>query len=261
MKDLKITLIQSNLHWEDKDKNLAMFSKKIASVNEDTDIIILPEMFSTGFTMNASKMAEDMNGDAVRWMKEQALKKNCIITGSLIIKEDKNYFNRLIWMRPDGFEYYDKRHLFSYAGEDKTYSRGNNKLIVTHNDWRIHPLVCYDLRFPVWSRRTKNNDYDLIIYVANWPERRVHAWKQLLIARAIENQSYVAGLNRTGNDGNNIFHSGESSVIDFKGDQIIDVNNKEEFIQTSTLTKNNLDEYRKQFAFFQDGDEFELRRT
>jgi len=259
MHDLKITLIQSNLHWENKEKNLEMFSEKIASVKDETDLIILPEMFSTGFTMNAEMMAEEMNGNTVRWMKDHALKKNCIITGSLIIKEDNKFYNRLIWMKPDGIEYYDKRHLFSYAGEDKTFSKGINKLIIKYKGWRIHPLVCYDLRFPVWSRRTTNNDYDLMIFVANWPERRIHAWKQLLIARAIENQCYVAGLNRSGNDGNNIYHSGDSAVIDFKGDSLLTVNTKEEFILTTTLSKNNLEEFRKQFAFFQDGDEFEIR--
>ena len=258
MSDLKITLIQTDLFWEDKESNLSMLEGKILSVREETDLIILPEMFSTGFSMNAASMAENMDGNSVRWMKDLTVKKNCVITGSLIIKEGNNYFNRLIWMRPDGFEYYDKRHLFSYAGEEKIYSKGENKIIVTLKGWRILPLVCYDLRFPVWSRRNKKSDYDLLIYVANWPERRIHAWKQLLVARAIENQSYVAGVNRTGNDGNEINHSGESAIIDFKGENISKVNANDNFISTQTLSKDTLEIFRKQFAFFQDGDEFEI---
>lgn len=255
---LTITLIQTNLHWENKEKNMAMFSEKISSIRESTDLIILPEMFTTGFTMNASALAEEMNGPTIRWMKEIAIKKNCVITGSLIIKEGDKYFNRLIWMRPDGFEQYDKRHLFSYADEDKTYSKGENKIIVTLKGWRILPLICYDLRFPVWSRNTKNSNYDLMIYVANWPERRAYAWKQLLIARAIENQSYVAGLNRTGNDGNDIFHTGESALIDFKGENILKENPNENFILTQVLSKESLENFRKQFAFSRDADEFNI---
>ena len=258
MSDLRLTLIQTNLHWEDKEKNLSMFSEKISSIREETDVIILPEMFTTGFTMNAVKLAESMDGISVKWMQDIAIKKNCVITGSLIIKEGDKYFNRLIWMSSDGFEYYDKRHLFSYAGEDKTYGKGKNKIIITLKGWRILPLVCYDLRFPVWSRRIKKNEYDLLIYVANWPERRIHAWKQLLIARAIENQSYVAGVNRTGNDGNDIFHSGESAIIDYKGENISTANANEDFIYTQSLSKENLDNFRRQFAFFQDGDDFEI---
>jgi omega-amidase len=258
MSDLKITLIQNNLSWENKDANLSMFEEKINSVNENTDIIILPEMFSTGFTMNAKDMAETMDEKSVRWMKEMSVKKNCIITGSLIIKEENKFYNRLIWMTPDGFQIYDKRHLFSYAAEEKTYKAGENKLIVEYKGWRIHPLVCYDLRFPVWSRRTNTQDYDLLIYVANWPERRVYAWRQLLIARAIENQCYVAGLNRIGNDGNNIYHSGESDVLNFKGESLISADKKTEFVETVSLSKTDLDEFRKHFAFFQDRDDFRI---
>lgn len=258
MSDLKITLIQNNLHWENKENNLALFSGKITSIREETDLIILPEMFSTGFTMNSITMAEKMDGPSIQWMKDVAVKKNCVVTGSIIIKEGENYFNRLIWMSPDGFEYYDKRHLFSYAGEDKTYHPGKNKIIKTLKGWRILPLICYDLRFPVWSRRNKKEDYDLLIYVANWPEKRIYAWKQLLIARAIENQSYVIGLNRTGNDGNNIFYSGDSAIIDFQGEKILNMNANEDFTFTQTLTKVPLENFRNQFAFFQDGDDFTI---
>ncbi len=258
MPDLKITLIQSNIHWENKENNLALFSGKIASIREETDLIILPEMFSTGFTMNAVTMAETMDGPSIQWMKDVAIKKNCVVTGSIIIKESEKYFNRLIWMSPDGFEFYDKRHLFSYAGENKTYHSGKNKIIKTLKGWRILPLICYDLRFPVWSRRNKKNDYDLIIYVANWPEKRIYAWKQLLIARAIENQSYVVGINRTGNDGNNIFYSGDSTIIDFKGEKILNINVHEDFTFTQNLTKDTLENFRNQFAFLQDGDDFTI---
>ena len=258
MTDLKITLIQSNLHWEDKEKNLQMFSEKISSIREETDIIVLPEMFSTGFTMNAGSMAEKMNGITVNWMKEISEIKNCVVTGSLIIEEDGKYFNRLIWMQPDGLDFYDKRHLFSYAGEDKTYNQGKNKIVKTVKGWKVMPLVCYDLRFPVWSRRSKQNDYDLLIYVANWPEKRVFAWQQLLIARAIENQCYVAGLNRTGNDGNDFYHSGESAVLNFLGENVLKMNANEEFVHTAILSKDDLENFRKQFAFFQDGDEFNI---
>jgi omega-amidase len=259
MQDLRITLIQSNLHWENSELNLQMFSEKINAIKEETDIIVLPEMFSTGFTMNAKQMAESMEGTTVQWMKKMSEKKNCIITGSIIIKEDNKFYNRLLWITPEKISFYNKRHLFSYAGEDKTYTGGDKKIIVHYKGWNILPLVCYDLRFPVWNRRTNNDNYDLIIYVANWPERRIHAWKQLLIARAIENQCYVAGLNRVGNDGNNIYHSGESAVIDFKGEQLLIIDNKQEFISTTTLSKNNLDEFRKHFAFFQDADSFEIK--
>ena len=259
MSDLKITLIQADLFWEEKEKNLAILFEKISSIREETDLIILPEMFSTGFTMNAAKLAETMDGPSVKWMKEIAISKKCAVTGSLIIKDGDKYFNRLIWMTSDNIQYYDKRHLFSYAGEDMTYGKGDTKIIVTLKGWRILPLICYDLRFPVWSRRTKKEDYDLIIYVANWPERRIHAWKQLLFARAIENQCYVAGVNRIGNDGNEIFHSGESGIIDFKGENIFNGNTNEAFIFTQTISKEHLTNFRKQFAFFQDGDSFEIK--
>src|SRR5205085_2232368 len=193
MEDLRITLVQTNLHWENKKENLRLFSALIKNIKEKTDIITLPEMFSTGFTMNASNLYGGMNDEAVQWMRDIATEKNCVVTGSLIIGENGKYYNRLVWMTPDGIDTYDKRHLFSLAKEDDTFTPGNKKIIKTVKGWKILPLVCYDLRFPVWSRRTDDENYDLIIYVANWPERRVHAWKQLLMARAIENQCYVAG--------------------------------------------------------------------
>ena len=258
MENLKISIIQSSLVWEDREKNLLNFSEKISAIKEEIDLILLPEMFSTGFSMNASALAEKMDGLSIQWMKKIALEKNCTIAGSLIIEENGNYFNRLIWMKPNGYEYYDKRHLFSLAGEEKTYKAGEKKIIVELKGWRILPLICYDLRFPVWSRRSKKSDYDLLLYLANWPEKRIYAWKQLLLARAIENQSYTIGLNRFGNDGNQIFHSGDSAVIDFKGEYLDKVNNIGEFTKTYTLSKEPLDIFRKQFAFFSDSDSFEI---
>ncbi len=259
MQDLKVSILQSNLFWEDREKNLLAFSEKISAIREETDLILLPEMFSTGFSMNATALAEKMDGPSIQWMKKIAQEKNCIIAGSLIIEENGNYFNRLIWMTPDSYEYYDKRHLFSLAGEEKTYTAGTKKIILSVKGWRILPLICYDLRFPVWSRRSKKSDYDLLLYLANWPERRIYAWKQLLIARAIENQSYTIGLNRYGNDRNQIFHSGDSAVIDFMGENLDKERSSGEFSKTYTLPKEPLDFFRKQFAFFLDSDDFEIK--
>ena len=257
--NLAITLIQSALHWENIDANLKMFSGKIESLKEHADIIILPEMFSTGFTMNAAALAEPPAGKTVSWMQEMAAEKKCVITGSLIIKEENSYFNRLIWMNADGsYLSYDKRHLFRLAHEEKTYTAGNRKVIIELKGWRILPLICFDLRFPVWSRRVKSGDYDLLIYAANWPERRINAWNQLLIARAIENQCYVAGLNRVGNDGNDIYHSGESAVINFKGENLSGIPAHEECMETITLIKKDLQEFRQQLPFIEDADDFTL---
>lgn len=269
MTPLKITIIQSNLYWENIDQNLDMFSQKISSIKEKTDLIILPEMFTTGFTMNAKTCAEDPMGKTMQWLRAKASEKNCVITGSMIIKDKapsasektlgEAFYNRLIWMQPDGTsEHYNKRHLFRLADEEKTYSTGNKKIVMEINGWKICPLICYDLRFPVWSRRTKQEDYDLLLYVANWPERRIHAWKQLLIARSIENQSYVAGVNRVGNDGNGMNHPGFSSVIDFKGEQLSKSIPGDEFVETVSLDKEVLLDFRKHFPFDRDADEFRI---
>ncbi len=259
MTDLKISLVQAELYWEDIDKNLEMFSRKISSIDAATNLIILPEMFNTGFTMNAKSCAEEMSGKTIEWLHSTAKEKSSVITGSVIIKEKGKFYNRLIWMNPDGtFQVYDKRHLFRLAEENKTYTPGNKKIITEINGWKICPLICYDLRFPVWSRRTKQEDYDLLIYVANWPERRIHAWRQLLIARAIENQSYVAGVNRVGDDGHKIYHSGYSAAVDFKGEQMSKMNSGEESVETVSLNKEALLEFRKHFAFADDADEFRI---
>lgn len=261
MKDLNITLIQTSLHWENIDKNLEMFEQKISSIQEATDLIILPEMFLTGFTMNAASSAEDMNGKAVQWMRKTAKEKNCPIVGSLVIKETGHFYNRLVWMFPDGnYKTYDKRHLFRMAEEQQTYTAGNEKIIVELNGWKICPLICYDLRFPVWSRNQASMQYDALIYVANWPERRSYPWKQLLIARAIENQCYVIGVNRIGNDGNSVYHSGDSMVLNLKGEIISKTKPHEESIETVSLSFSALEEYRKIFPVALDGDKFSIEK-
>ena len=255
---MKITLIQPNLFWENKEKNLASLKEMILKDSTPTDLIILPEMFSTGFTMNAKTYAEKMDGPSIKWMSELAKEKKCAVTGSLILEDSGNFYNRLIWMNSTGHLSYDKRHLFSYAKEDETYTAGNKKLIVELNGWKICPLICYDLRFPVWSRRTNEENYDLLIFVANWPERRNLAWKTLLPARAVENQSYVVGVNRIGDDGNNIYHSGDSAAYNFKGELITKILPDKESIETIELNIEELHEFRKQFAFANDADRFKI---
>lgn len=261
MEDLRITIIQTELHWENASANRLMFEKHFEDISQTTDIIVLPEMFTTGFTMNASSNAETMNGETVTWMRNHAQKKNCVITGSIIISEGGKYFNRLIWMKPDGnFESYDKRHLFRLSSEEKIFSQGNKKLIATVNGWKICPMVCYDLRFPVWSRRTVEENYDVLIYSANWPGRRIYAWQQLLPARAIENQAYVAGVNRIGMDGNDVEHPGESAAYNFRGEKISKSEKDKESVETIVLSHSALESFRRLHPFEQDADDFELKQ-
>jgi omega-amidase len=259
MANLTITLIQTNLFWEDKKANLELLQKKIESISEKTEVVILPEMFSTGFSMKPEKFAEKMNGETVQWMKRISFERKIIITGSIIIEENGNYFNRLIWMLPNGeLGIYDKRHLFAYGDEHAHYKAGNKKLIASVKGWKINLQVCYDLRFPVWARQAPGdleNKYDLLLYVANWPEKRSTPWKALLQARAIENQCFVAGVNRVGEDGNKIYYSGDSMVIDPLG-EIIYQKNKEEDIFTYTLYKEKVEETRNHFPFWKDADLF-----
>ncbi len=257
MQDLRITLVQTALHWEKAAENRKHFDELLLGLKPgSTDLVVLPEMFSTGFSMQPYVLAETMEGPTVIWMLQKAVELRAVITGSIIINDKGHYYNRLIWMRPDGTHAtYDKRHLFSLAGEEKYYTAGKDRLIVELNGWRICPLVCYDLRFPVWSRNRK--EYNLLLYVANWPERRSYAWKQLLIARAIENQSYVAAVNRIGNDGNQVSHSGDSAIIDPLG-EVTFTQAHEPFIQTFTLSHAHLTEVRDKFRFLDDGDEFEV---
>jgi len=257
MQDLKIALVQSQLHWEDVDANLKTFEGRIKAIPEPVDIIVLPEMFSTGFSMNPSKLFETMNGKAVNWMKTTAKKANAVITGSLIIEENGHYYNRLIWMQPNGsFEYYDKRHLFSMAGEEKVFTPGDKKLIVTVKGWKICPMVCYDLRFPVWVRNVEN--YDLLIFAANWPDKRIEHWRKLLQARAIENQCFVAGVNCVGKDGNGIEYSGHSLWVNSQG-EIQEEAISEEKTMIATLNEESLIFTRRYMPFLNDRDEFQLK--
>ena len=255
--ELTISLVQTELHWENPGKNLEMFSRLLSADDLVTDLIVLPEMFNTGFTMKSSVFAEEMSGTTVSWMRKKAFEKNCVITGSLIIKENESFYNRLIWMMPDGnYHYYDKRHLFRMAGEHNFFTAGKEKVITTLKGWKIRPLICYDLRFPVWSRN--KNDYDLLIYTANWPEKRSFAWKNLLISRAIENLSYVAGINRVGSDGNEILYSGDTAIIDPKGNYIATSRQFENEIITINLSYDELQDFRKSFPANLDADDFKI---
>ena len=258
MSTLIITGIQSSLQWEDKEANLQMFEEKIFSISQPTEIVVLPEMFSTGFSMQPKKLAEPMDGETVEWMKQIAAKKKIILTGSVIIEEDRNFYNRLVWVLPNGqIGYYDKRHLFAYGDEDQHYTAGKKRLIASVKGWKINLMVCYDLRFPVWSRQQGDFEYDVLIYVANWPERRVHAWTTLLRARAIENQSYVIGVNRTGDDGNKIPYTGESMAVNPMG-EILYHKNDEEDVFTVTLDRSDLEKTREKFPFWKDADQFKI---
>lgn len=262
MSALTISLIQSSLFWEDKEKNLGQFSQKIADLPAGTQVVVLPEMFSTGFSMKPEQLAETMDGAVVSWMRSTAGQYRKVITGSVIIEEEGQYFNRLVWMLPDGTCYhYDKRHLFAYAGEDKHYSAGDKRLIVQVNGWKICLQVCYDLRFPVWARQKPADgtpaEYDILIYVANWPQRRAHPWQVLLQARAIENQCYVLGVNRVGEDGNGMLHSGDSMIVDPLGNPLWHESGIEA-IGTYTFQKEELEKVRQQFPFLEDADRFLL---
>lgn len=255
---LNITIIQPDIVWENKEANLANYEKCISEIKDKREVVILPEMFSTGFSMNPELLAETMEDPSVQWMKDIAAKYRCILAGSLIIEENGNYFNRLIWMQPNGtYGVYDKRHLFAYAGEDEHYTAGEKRLIASVKGWKICLLVCYDLRFPVWSRNQPEGAYDLLVYVANWPERRSLAWKALLKARAIENQCYCVGVNRVGDDGNNIHYSGGSSVFGPLGETIWQ-NENEIITHTVSLDKDILVKTRESLPFLKDGDKFLL---
>lgn len=254
---LIVTVIQSNLFWEDVDKNLNQLQRKIDLSADSMDLIVLPEMFTTGFTMNPEAFAEHHEGKGLSWMKKIAIEKRVAIVGSISVKENEHYYNRLYWVFPDGsYQFYNKRHLFSMGNEPNHYLSGEAKIIIEYKGWRILPLVCYDLRFPVWSRNTKNNPYDVLIYVANWPAVRSYPWKHLLIARAIENQCFVIGVNRVGEDVNKISHSGDSLVINARGEIINNILDNEEKLETTQLKKLELIEFRKAFPVLNDGDDF-----
>jgi len=256
MENLKITTVQDILHWEDVAANLAMYDLKLEGLEGRTDLVILPEMFTTGFSMNAPAVAETMDGTAVQWMAQKAKALGAVVMGSLIIREAGSFFNRFVWMQPDGnFQYYDKRHLFTMAKEQETYMAGTRKLIAEWKGWKVCPLVCYDLRFPVWARNVEH--YDLLVYVANWPSTRSHHWRQLLVARAIENQAYVAGVNRIGHDAKGFQYSGDTSVIDYSGQVMYQVSGAED-VFTCELSKKDMEAYREKLHFLPDQDEFKI---
>ncbi|MFT3909766.1 MAG: amidohydrolase [Ferruginibacter sp.] len=265
MSSITISTIQTNLHWENKRANLDMLEEKINNLRQKTEIIVLPEMFTTGFSMNAATMAETMDGTTMEWMRRLSTENRVILTGSLIIEEAGNYYNRLIWMLPNGeMGHYDKRHLFAYSKEDQFYHAGEKRLICSVKGWKFNMQICYDLRFPVWARQTPNEqkeaEYDVLVYVANWPERRSHAWKTLLCARAIENQCYVVGVNRVGRDGNDIYYSGNSLIIDPLGEVLYHMADEED-VFTITLEREKLAEVRNKFPFLKDGDQFRVMNS
>jgi omega-amidase len=259
MQDLTIALIQSDLHWESPAANRAMFEEKIWQLDRAVDVVVLPEMFTTGFTMNAKVMAEPMNLHTFKWMKQMAAHTHAAVCGSYIVQEEGRFYNRFLWMNPDGtFLHYDKKHLFRMAGEHEVYDSGEEQLIVNYKGWKLCPLVCYDLRFPVWSRNV-DNAYDVLLYVANWPEARVHAWNTLLKARAIENSAYTIGVNRLGEDGLQIPYSGHSVAVDFKGEYLLNMH-QEETIGYVTLSAQELAHYREKFPSWKDADHFTLHK-
>ncbi len=256
--ELQIAIIQADLAWEDAQKNRISFSKKMKEINIPVDVILLPEMFTTGFSMTPKKLAESMTGETVVWMQEMARSMDAAIAGSVIIEEEGQFYNRMLFVHPDGnIDCYDKRHAFTLAGEDKEYATGNSLTIVEYKGWRICPLICYDLRFPVWSRNTQN--YDVLLYVASWPKPRINAWNSLLKARAIENMSYCIGVNRVGVDPNGYEYSGNSAAIDFLGNEMTALSENNETVLYATLQKEKLIALRSKLNFLNDKDTFVVK--
>lgn len=257
MQDLKIALVQTELIWQNAEQNRNQFLEKINTLKEQVDIIVLPEMFTTGFSMQPQKNAETMQGETVKWMQKLALEKQIAIAGSVIILEKEKYYNRFLFVHPSGeINQYDKRHLFTLAGEDEIYTSGKEKLLVNYKEWEICPLICYDLRFPVWSRNVEN--YDVLLFVANWPKPRINAWNTLLRARAIENMCYTIGVNRIGTDANNLEYNGHSAAYNCLGEKISTNNEDMAFIEVVSLNKNHTSEVRRKLNFLNDKDEFKL---
>jgi len=269
MQDIKIAIIQTELLWEDIPGNLLHFDQKISSIKETVDLIILPEMFNTAFSMNPAVCAEIPDGGSVQWMKKKAKERNCVIVGSILTKENNKYYNRLIWMMPDGgYQHYDKKHLFRFAGEHKIFSSGNKKITATVKGWNMRPLVCYDLRFPVWSMNTFKAlsdgqeggkfEYDCLVYIANWPDKRRNAWIALLIARAIENQSYVIGVNRIGTDCKGNSYTGDSMIIAPTGNILLQIPVNKECTEVFTLSYSEIQSFRDYFSVAPDWDKFTI---
>jgi predicted amidohydrolase len=258
MNDLNVGMIQTGLIWEDARANRDRFDQKLDQLPKDTHIAVLPEMFTTGFSMQPERLAEQNDGPTVNWMKSRAARYDMLLMGSVIIREKSNYFNRMFVVFPDGtFQYFDKRHLFRMGEENKHYTAGNRRMVVSYKGWRILPLICYDLRFPVWSRN--RGDYDALVYVANWPQVRRHVWNTLLAARALENQCYVIGVNRIGEDGQGLSYSGDSMVLHPKGHSISQTQPKEESVERVTLSMEELERFRAKFPVGKDADDFEIK--
>jgi len=264
MQDLRISLVQGNTRWHDPAGNRDYYAALLAPLAGHTDLVILPETFTSGFSNDAIDQAEDMTGPTVAWIQAQARALGAAVTGSVQLRVDGKVYNRLLWATPEGeLQYYDKRHLFRYGGEHKRYAAGNERLCVEWKGWRINPQVCYDLRFPVFCRnrydveRAGQLDFDLQIFVANWPSARAHAWRTLARARAIENLCFVAVVNRIGVDGNNLHYSGDSAVIDFLGQAQVEIREQEQVV-TSTISAQALAAHRERFPAMLDADVFEL---
>ncbi len=256
MERLKLALVQANLVWENAELNRQKMEQLLTGLSSDVDIVVLPEMFTTGFSMSPGRLAEPMDGLSVTWMRNLAAKLQAVVTGSLIIEDGGQFYNRLIWMKPDGqFQHYDKRHLFTLAGEEKVYTAGQEQLLIQHQGWTIMPLICYDLRFPVWSRN--QFQYDLLLYVANFPDKRGLAWRTLLQARAIENQSYTIGLNRVGLDGNGIYYAGDSTLVSYDGSILAHLPARE-WVQEVEIYKEPQERFRSKLAFLPDQDRFQI---
>lgn len=263
MQDLNIALVQSSLVWEDVEANLRNFDKKLAAITPETDLVMLPEMFNTGFSINPKKIAEKVGGQSFTWLQEKSAKMNCVVAGSILTEVKGNYFNRFYWMQPNGtYETYDKRHLFRLGEEYKVFTAGDQRKIFELKGWKVLPLICYDLRFPVWIKNRYFNgdyEYDLIACVANWPAVRQYAWKHLAIARSIENQAYLAAVNRVGEDGNGMDHSGDSTITDPQGQIITQASPGREETINATLSWNTLQQFRQQFTVGLDWDAFDLK--
>lgn len=267
MNDLKVTICQQPLVWEDKAANLKFWEEKLRPLKGTTDLIVLPEMFTTGFSMNVHQLAEAMDGATVAWLRGLSTELDATITGSVIIREEcdkggsgQKIYNRMLWAEPDGsFTWYDKRHRFSFADEDKFFTAGSERKIIEKDGWKFMPQVCYDLRFPVFSRNLRSDRYDVLVYVANWPAARSSAWKSLLVARAHENQCFVVGVNRVGTDGKGIGYDGSSLLVSPKGELLCSFNEGEAAIRTVLLSKTELDDFRAKFRPLDDADDFELK--
>ena len=255
MQDLKVTLVQPDMLWQSPEQNREMYERLLDEHDSDTDLVLLPEMFSTGFTMDSRTAAEAMGGPTCQWLQQQARQRGVAICGSLAIKKGDQFFNRMLFTFPDGTQrHYDKRHLFRMAGEHERYQPGAERVVVEYKGWRILLQVCYDLRFPVFSRN--RNDYDLALYVANWPAVRRQPWRKLLQARAIENLCYIAGVNRVGKDANGHEYSGDSMLVDFLGEPLIDEPAGQSFVKTRALSADDLEQFKERFPAWMDADQF-----